>query len=363
MSGGFEIKLRHRLGDFTLDVDLTAGSGVTALFGPSGAGKTSVIRAVAGLLRPDEGVVRLGDRTLVDTTKGVFLKPHQRRVGYVFQDARLFPHMSVAQNLVYGAPKDTDVSGELIDLLGIKTLLDREPKDLSGGEAQRVAIGRALLSNPAILLLDEPLAALDQIRRDEILPYLDQLTAVTGVPMLYVSHAMSEVARLADRIVLMREGRVVRAGDAADILSDPALVPEIGVREAGAVLTATVETQDLGDGLSALRTSLGTLYLPKVAAPEGARLRVRILASDIIISKDRPDGLSALNVLPSTVAAIQEGAGPGAAIALRSGDDRLVARVTRRSARALKLAEGSKCFAVIKSVSVAPGNIGRGAEV
>jgi molybdate transport system ATP-binding protein len=269
--------------------------------------------------------------------------------------------MSVAQNLVYGAPQDTDLSGDLIDLLGIGALLDRAPRDLSGGEAQRVAIGRALMSDPDILLLDEPLAALDQARRDDILPYLDQLAAMTGIPMIYVSHAMSEVARLADRIVLMRNGRVVRAGEAADILSDPALVPQIGVREAGAVLTATVATQDLGDGLSALQISQAVLYLPKVAAPEGAQMKVRILASDIILSKDRPDGLSALNILPCTVSGIQDGAGPGVAIALQSGEDRLVARITRRSAQALKLAVGLKCFAVIKSVSVAPGNVGRGA--
>ncbi len=361
VTGGVEIRLRQAQGDFTLDVALSLPSGgVTAFFGPSGAGKTSLLRAIAGLSQPQDAYIELTGRVLSDTENGVFVKPHDRRVGYVFQDARLFPHLSVAQNLRYGAGKHPSAALEekLTGILGIAPLLERHPRDLSGGEAQRVAIGRALMCQPELLLMDEPLAALDQHRRDEILPYLDQLAQASGVQIFYVSHAMAEVARLADTIALMRDGKITRYGPAEDILSDPALVPEIGVREAGAVLRARVTARDAGDGLSALATSAGTLLLPRLEAPEDTLLRVRILASDIILSKDRPDGLSALNILPATVLAIQEGVGPGVAVALRSGEDRLVARVTRRSARAMKLAPGGKCFAVIKSVSVAPGNIG-----
>ncbi len=363
MSGGFEIRVRQQLGAFTLDVGLQGTqSGVTALFGPSGSGKTSLVNAVAGLGRPDYAFIRIGDRVLSDTDMGVFVPPHQRRVGYVFQDARLFPHMSVAQNLDYGRPKMVSLPTSLpllAETLGIGHLMERSPKDLSGGEAQRVAIGRALMSNPAILLMDEPLASLDQARRDEILPYLDQLTQMTDTQIFYVSHSMAEVARLADTLVLLKEGQVIRQGPAADILSDPAAVPDIGVREAGAVLRVHVKSQDAGDGLSELATSAGRLLLPKLNAPDGTQLRVRILASDIILSRDKPDGLSALNILPAVVAEIIEGAGPGVAVALKSGEDRLLARITRRSARALKLAQGIKCYAVIKTVSVAPGNIGQ----
>lgn len=362
MSGALEIRIKHKLPGFELDIDLISDrGGVTALFGPSGAGKTSVINAVAGLTKPDTAFIRVGDHVLCDTSKGVHVPAHERRMGYVFQDARLFPTQTVEGNLDYpkrfhSRPAERS---PIVDLLGISHLLKRYPRELSGGEAQRVAIGRALMSAPDVLLMDEPLAALDQARRDEILPYLDDLQRFSGLQILYVSHAMAEVARLADTIVLMRDGRVLRSGVASDILSDPSAVPEIGVREAGAVIDARVLKHDAGDGLSALAISNGTLFLPQVRAPEGAAMRVRILASDIILSKDKPDGLSALNILPAKVTTIQEGAGPGVAVALSSGTDRLVARITRRSARALKLTEGMKCFAVIKTVSVAPGNVAR----
>lgn len=363
MSGGcFHIRVKQRLGAFMLDVDVESDlGGVTAFFGPSGSGKTSLINAVAGLSRPGEAYIRIGDKVLCDTQNGVFIKPHQRRVGYVFQDARLFPTMSVRQNLAYPTRFHTFANdiAPVAKMLGIDALLERYPRDLSGGEAQRVAIGRALMSAPDLLLMDEPLAALDQARRDEILPYLDNLQRFSETQVFYVSHSMAEVARLADMIVLMKGGRVSRFGAAYDVLSDPAAVPEIGVREAGAVLEAVVGEVDAGDGLSALETSAGRLLLPRVDAQQGAALRVRILATDIILSNAEPVGLSALNILPASVLAVQEGSGPGVAVALQSGSDRLVARITRRSAVALGLAPGRACFAVIKSVSVAPGNIGQ----
>jgi molybdate transport system ATP-binding protein len=360
MSAGHHIRIRQQLGRFTLDVELQSDTGgVTAIFGPSGSGKTSLINAIAGLTQPQEAFIQIGDRVLSDTAKGSFVKPHERRVGYVFQDARLFPHLTVEKNLRYGAAPGVSLA-KTTELLGIDHLLDRLPNALSGGEAQRVAIGRALLSQPGILLMDEPLASLDQARREELLPYLDQLHRFSGTQIFYVTHSMAEVARLADTIVLLKDGQVTRAGPAMDILSDPAALPDIGVREAGAVLQATLTKPDAGDGLSALSISDGTLLLPQIDSAQGAALKVRILASDIILSRDRPDGLSALNILPATVAHIQQGSGPGVAVALVSGQDRLVARITRRSARALNLTQGASCFAIIKSVSVAPGAVSAG---
>lgn len=359
---GLDIRLKHQLGAFQLDVSLQSeAGGVTALFGPSGAGKTSLIRAVAGLLEPDDGYIEIGGHVLLDSSKGISLAPKNRRVGYVFQDARLFPHMNVRNNLEYGKRfhKNDVQLAPVADMLGIEALLDRMPRDLSGGEAQRVAIGRALLAAPNILAMDEPLAALDDARRSEILPYLDNLQSFSNLQILYVSHAMSEVARLADTIVLMRSGRVTRSGLASELLADPSAVPEIGVREAGASLTVKISRLDAGDGLSALATSQGELLLPRIEAQEGDLMRVRILAGDIILARERPAGLSALNILPATVTDLQEGAGPGVAVALSSGTDKLVARITRRSAQALALSPGMQCFAIIKSVSVASRNIGR----
>ncbi|MEM7471973.1 MAG: molybdenum ABC transporter ATP-binding protein [Pseudomonadota bacterium] len=359
MSAGFEIRIKHRWEGFSLDFEAhSEADGVAALFGPSGSGKTSVIRAIAGLLRPDEAFVRVGARVLTDSAAGVFVKPHERRVGYVFQNARLFPHLSIAQNLSYGAREGAPAHwSAVVDVLGISALLDRYPADLSGGEAQRVAIGRALMSAPEILLMDEPLSALDAARRAEILPYLDRLREVSRVQCFYVSHMMEEVARLADTLVLMRAGRVQRMGSLGDILSDPQAMPDIGVRQAGSVIDVRLTEPDAGDGLSLLSTSAGALLLPRVEAARGHEMRVRILARDIILSKDRPDGLSALNCLPATITALHFGAGPGVAVALRSGSDRLLARITARSARAMKLVEGGQVFAVIKSVSVAPGSV------
>ncbi|EPX80737.1 molybdenum ABC transporter ATP-binding protein [Litoreibacter arenae] len=354
------VQITQSLGGFTLDAGFEGEGGVTALFGPSGCGKTSVINAIAGLSRPDAGHIRVGGHVLFDSSKGIFVPPHKRRIGYVFQEPRLFPHMSVLENIEYGRPMQshsTPMDGGLA-ALGIDHLMERRPRDLSGGEAQRVAIARAIMSQPKVLLMDEPLAALDDARKSEFLPYLQALVARTSIPVFYVSHAMAEVAQLADHLVVMRDGRVVRSGPLAQILSDPAAVADIGVREAGAILNVTVARSDAGDGLSELSCGAGRLYLPKVQASDGETLRVRIRASDVMLSKDKPDGLSALNILPCSVTQLHEGHGPGVAVALRSGSVDLMARVTRRSARAMGLRAGLNCYAVIKSVSVAPTDMG-----
>ena len=318
------------------------------------------MNAIAGLIRPDAAQISLNDQVLADTKAGIWPAPHRRRVGYVFQDARLFPHLDTRRNLLFGQ-RFRGGSGNLdqiVDLLQISHLLDRSVSTLSGGEAQRVAIGRALLSDPAILLMDEPLASLDEGRKADILPHLERVTRNLGIHIFYVSHSISEIARLADHIALVSKGHLVDFRPADEILSDPAMLPRIGVREAGSTLAAEVRTADAGDGLSMLTCSAGSLLLPATGHPEGTRLKVRVLASDIVLAKQKPEGLSALNILPANIKALHEGDGPGVAVALDVGTDQLIARITRRSAKTLALSVGSEVFAIIKSVSVASSSIG-----
>ncbi|MDG4647372.1 molybdenum ABC transporter ATP-binding protein [Roseibacterium sp. SDUM158017] len=356
-----EVSLRHGFGDFTLDASFAAPPGVTVLFGRSGSGKTTIVNAVAGLLSPREGRIASGDWVLLDTARNIRLPPHRRRVGYIFQEGRLFPHLTVRQNLAYGAwfaPRGAprEDQGHVVELLGIGHLLDRRPGALSGGEKSRVAIGRALLSAPRLILADEPLAALDETRKAEILPYFERLRDEVAVPILYVSHAASEVARLATTVVALDNGRVIAQGPAADVLGDPAVLPA-GAREAGAVLTARVVAHH-DDGLTELEAGGVPLFLPRVPQGPGARLRLRIAAHDVILSRARPEGLSALNILPGTVRGIRSGEGPGVIVALETPAGRVLARVTRRSAAALGLAEGGAVHAIVKTVSVAPSDIG-----
>jgi len=357
------VTLTHRFADAELDIAFEAGPGITALFGRSGAGKTTVIQTVAGLFQPQTARVAIGGDILLDTAMRTCIPPHKRRFGTVFQDARLFPHLTVAQNLDFGAryaPNGPVVlRDDVIGLLGLSGLLNRAPATLSGGESQRVALGRALLSRPRMLLMDEPLASLDDPRKQEILPYLEGLRdGSLRLPILYVSHAVDEVARLADTLVLLQGGRVAAQGPLFDVMSDPAAVPLLGVREAGAVIEAEV-IHHADDGLSTLRLSAGTLELPGVRAALGTRVRLRVLAQDVILSKHRPEGLSSVNVLPVTIDAVHPGDGPGAAIALRAGSDRLLARVTARAVSEMSLIPGTACFAILKATTVAPGSIGR----
>ncbi|SFE56188.1 molybdenum ABC transporter ATP-binding protein [Roseivivax sediminis] len=355
------VALRHRQGDFTLDVDFAAPEGVTVLYGRSGAGKSSVIGAVAGLVRPEAGRIAVGARTLFDSAAGTDVPVHRRRAGVVFQEPRLFPHLTVRENMLYArrvtGRRGAGALDEVTQLLGIGALLDRRPRTLSGGEASRVAIGRALLSEPEILLMDEPLAALDEARRAEILPYLERLRDHARMPILYVSHNLGEVARLATHLVVLEGGRVVRAGPPETLLADPSLVHLLGLREAGSVIAARVAAH-AGDGVTELSISGGPLYLPRIEAEVGTALRVRILAQDVLLATKRPEGLSALNVLPVEVVSLRYGGGPGVTAQLRAGEDLLLARITRRSTDALGLREGMRCFAVLKSLAVAPTDVG-----
>ncbi len=358
------VSLRHRLDRFTLEAAFDAPDGVTALFGPSGAGKTTLVQAVAGLLRPEQGRIALGDHLLQDSATGHWLPPHRRRIGYVFQDGRLFPHMSVARNLSYGRrmnrlPRDPEEEARILAMLGIAPLLDRVPATLSGGEKQRVAIGRALFAAPRLLLLDEPLAALDAARKAEILPFLERLRDETGLPILLVSHSLAEVARLATTMVLLRDGKVVRSGPTAELLADPDAVPSLGPREAGALVEARV-TAHHPDGLAELATSAGTLLLPGISAMPGTILRIRIPAHEVILALTPPEQISALNILPATIRSLRFGDGPGVMVQLESGTDLLLARITRRSAEGLRLEPGKACHAILKSVAVSRQDIGAG---
>ena len=314
-----EVALRHRRGEFALDVDFAA-TGVTAITGPSGAGKSTVVQAVAGLLRPDAGRIVLDGTTLTDTAAGTFVPPARRRVGVVFQEGRLFPHMSVRANLTYGGSDGLDA---ITDMLGIGHLLARRPATLSGGERQRVAIGRALLSRPRLLLMDEPLAALDPARKAEILPYLERVAA-SGTPILYVSHAEEEVARLAGRVVEMEQGRVRRVGLPRRIGT---LIPGIVRRE----------------GLPALvATRIGHLRV-ETALPAGTPVNVRVPRRGTAIL---PTPQQAPNVLPGTVEEVEDGE-----VRVRIGPHLLPAPIDPIDARAMGLAPGAPCALALGGLS------------
>jgi molybdate transport system ATP-binding protein len=351
-----EVSIRHSFGTFALDVAFQARSAsVTALFGPSGAGKTSIVNAIAGLLTPREGTIIIGGRVVLDTAAGICLSARARRVGYVFQDSRLFPHMSVRDNLLFGwrrAPAKASESeiANVIELLGLAHLLDRFPRALSGGEKSRVALGRSLLSSPDILLLDEPLAALDQARRAEILPYLERLRDEAKLPMLYVSHAVDEVARMADEIVVLKDGRVAAQGSVFDLLT--ALDGPAGIDAVGAVLDSTVVEHRVSEGLSVLSFDGGTLIVSRVDHALGKKLRVRIRSEDIMLAREEPRAISANNVLAATVSAVRFAQGQQADVQLACSNTKLVARITRASVARLGLEPGVPVFAIVKSVTV-----------
>jgi molybdate transport system ATP-binding protein len=355
------VAVDHRLGDFILDAAFDSGGGLTALFGRSGSGKTSLVNAIAGLIRPARGRIVVDGEVLTDTARGVFLPARRRHVGYVFQEGRLFPHLTVRQNLLYGrwfarsgGRRPGGHAGEVehvVELLGIADLLGRRPANLSGGEKQRVAIGRALLAHPRLLVMDEPLASLDEARKTEILPYIERLRDEFAVPIVYVSHAIAEVTRLATTMVVMSEGRVAAVGPTAAIMGRIDLFPLTGRAEAGAILNTRVAEHDIRFGLTTLRAAAGDLRVPYIDMRLGTQLRVRIRARDVMIALEPPSGLSALNVLPGTVAEIGPAEGPIVEIRLDCAGEPLIARLTRRSVEALGLATGRPVYAVIKSIA------------
>lgn len=364
MSSGpvLDVDVRHRLGDFELEARFTASSGLTALFGRSGSGKTTLINILAGLERPRAGRIVVGDRVLFDSAAGIDLPPERRRLGYVFQEGRLFPHLSVRANLRYGArfapAGDRHQSLDaVIWLLDLGPLLDRRPGTLSGGEKQRVAIGRALLASPRLLLMDEPLASLDAQRRGDILPYIESLRDDLGLPIVYVSHAVEEVVRLADTMVLLSDGRTVAAGSVEEIMSRLELRPLTGRHEAGAVLSASVAGHDEGFDLTRLALNGTDIVVPRLPMAAGTPLRVRVRARDVALSLTRPTDLSVLNVIEGRVTEIETGEGPQVDVLLDVGQP-LIARITRKSVHDLGLAPGSRVFALIKAVAIDRHSLG-----
>ncbi|MPZ32794.1 MAG: molybdenum ABC transporter ATP-binding protein [Rhodospirillales bacterium] len=346
-----EVDIDHARGSFRIAARFSAAPGLTALFGRSGSGKTTLVDIVGGLVRPDRGRVAVDGQVLLDTERRVFVPSHRRRIGYVFQDSRLFPHLSVRRNLLYGRWFNREAGGTaaglapVVDLLGIGHLLERRPDSLSGGEKQRVAIGRALLAHPQVLLMDEPLAALDEARRAEILPYIERLRDEMGVPILYVSHSVAEVARLATTVVILTDGKVTAVGPVADIL------PLADSGDGGSVLDATVARHDEAFQLSVLTSAAGELQVPRLSVPVGAPVRAYIRARDVMLSLKPPEEISALNVLAGRIAAVEPGGGAQAEVKLDCNGAALTARLTVKSVQRLALAPGKPVYAVIKSVS------------
>ncbi len=339
---------------FALDVDLDLpGSGVTALFGQSGCGKTTLLRCMAGLERGAGRLVVNGEAWQDDS---LFVPTHLRPLGYVFQDARLFAHLDVARNLDFGMRRSRGAAtvkrDAIIDLLGLGPLLDRMPERLSGGEQQRVAIARALLTAPRLLLMDEPLASLDHARKQEFLPWLERLRDELDIPLIYVSHAPDEVARLADHIVVMDAGRAVAQGPLAETLARIDLPIKLG-EDAGAVFAATVAERDAEWHLARVEFDGGELWVRDNGTPVGRRVRVRILARDVSIANSRHDDVSIMNLLPATVLAHTGEDHPSAVLLqLRIGGTTLLARLTRRSAQRLDLAPGREVWVQIKAVAL-----------
>jgi molybdate transport system ATP-binding protein len=352
------VQLRKRRGNFSLEVEFHAPvPGVTALFGRSGCGKSTLISLIAGLLSPDSGRVKIGEDVLLDTQRHFEVDTRHRRIGVVFQDARLFPHLSALGNLQYGAkrlPRGTPTPirfDDVITMLGLNGLLARRPHELSGGEKQRVALGRALLAQPRLLLLDEPLASLDQARREEVLPYFERLRDAFAIPIVYVSHQFDEVLRLATRVVLMDAGRVLADGELAAVSRHPALREIVGPDAVGAVMNGVVERVD-DAGLTVVRVGDAELLVDEPAAL-GQRIQIQVLARDVIVASARPAGLSVRNAVAARVVSVTPDVGRAVLVELDIGRTAtLLARITARASQDLELAVDKQVWALIKAVSL-----------
>ncbi len=358
-TNGISARFRGRLGRFGLDVAFEAPAhGVTALFGPSGCGKTTVLRCVAGLQHLPDSRLSVAGEVWQDGRRS--LPTHKRAVGYVFQEASLFPHLSVRDNLLYGRRRAVRQGAaeavrieEVASLLGLERLLERSPLRLSGGERQRVAIGRALLTQPSVLLMDEPLSALDRVSKDEILPYLEKLLGTLSIPALYVSHDIAEVERLADHIVLLREGKALAAGPVEDLQADPAL-PLARRRDAGVILHTTVRSYDPIYGLTTLAFPDGELLVPGQLGEPGTPRRARIAAADVSLARRPVPESSILNSLPARVLEAHDNDEAMVNVVLRlgGGSQRLLARITRRSWETLGFAIGDLVYAQVKGIAL-----------
>ena len=358
MTENIDIKLLLKRAGFTLDVELSLpAQGITVLFGPSGSGKTTLLRCVAGLEQA-HGRIRIGEQVWQDSEADVLVPTWQRSLGYVFQEASLLAHLSVEQNLRFGIkrlknPEANVALSEAIELLGIGHLLQRDPDRLSGGERQRVAIARSLAMQPRLLLLDEPLASLDQARREEILPWLERLHTSLDIPVLYVTHAMQELTRLADHVVVLQDGKVKLHDTTTRVLADPAFAASVG-GQAGVVLQATVIGHDDTDHLTQLALAAGHLWVAQSALTQGQTVRVHVHASDVSLTLSEPQDTSIQNRLPGAIESINPDAHRAHCIVtVECGGQRLLARVTARALKDMGVSVGSSVWCQIKSVALA----------
>jgi molybdate transport system ATP-binding protein len=351
-----DVQVSLARGDFALEAEFTAGGGITAIFGPSGSGKSTILNLIAGLTRPARGRIAVDGIVFADTAQGIAMPPHRRRIGYVFQDALLFPHLTVRRNLAYGRWFSGDRGpfglDQIAKLLGIGHLLDRAPSTLSGGERQRVAIGRALLSNPRLLLMDEPLTALDIERKAEVIPYIERLRDELSLPVLYVSHAVDEVARLADRVIMLAGGRVRGQGTVSEILG-----PRLGIGQDRftrvAVINGKDPVYDERYGLTSVEHPAGRISIAGRLSQHDGHVRIVVRATDVTLSLSKPNEISVRTMLKGTVAGIEEEKGPVviAEVAL-AGGDRLAAAITRKAVDELGLDNGDTVYCLIKAVSI-----------
>jgi molybdate transport system ATP-binding protein len=343
---------------FALEADFTCANGCVALFGPSGSGKTTVAKLIAGLEHPQHGRIVVDERVLLDTDLRVRLPVHRRRVGLVFQDGQLLPHLTVRQNLAYGryfSPDDAPTASfeNIVDLLGIGHLLAARPSTLSGGERQRVAIGRALLAAPRLLVMDEPLASLDADRKLEILPFIERLRDELALPIVYVSHAVEEVARIASVVVRMSEGRVVAQGPPTEVFALP--VPETNADrfEAISVLAGTSVRELPEYAMTTLAHPAGEIALPGLFGPPGKMVRIVVRATNVTLATEKPHGLSVRTALKGRIRSVMAGTGPTALVVVElEGGDRISASLTRLAIADLGLVEGREVYALVKAVSI-----------
>lgn len=361
---GLDLTIRHRLDAFELDATLTAPSGITGIIGPSGAGKSMLLRCIAGLQKPDHGQIRFDDILFSDSETKTFMPAENRRVGFVFQEACLFPHMNVADNLAYGTRrrmKDNLISrDDVIDLLGLGHLLARRPHHLSGGEAQRVSIGRALLSSPRLLLMDEPLSSLDPRRRRDILPFLEAMHRHLDLPIVYVSHNVDEITRLADRVTVLHEGKVAAYGGVADVLNRPS-IQKLVLGEDDPDPASIIEAMIAGHSADkhVTRLALGPdhiINIPSLDLPAGMLVRLRIHARDVAIATAPPKNISIQNIIEAEISGLSNAPNGQVDVSLSlSPPHMLAARITTQARDALQLKTGMKVWALIKSVALAHG--------
>jgi len=352
------VDLQNSLGEFSLNANFYCDEGITALFGKSGAGKTSIVQLIAGLIEPDEGKIVIDDEIVFDKEKHINLPTEDRRVGYVFQESRLFPHMTVRKNLNFGmrrrhhAGYDTLPFDDVVTILGISNLLERGTYSLSGGERQRVALGRALLSGPRLLLMDEPLAALDIERRWEIIPFIENIHHQFNIPVIYVTHSVDEILQLADNMVLLNEGRVMAAGSIESIMNRPDLAAVSGMGDPSSVIQGNIKSIDNENGLAMIAFDSGTFCVPSKHLKVNARVRVRIRARDVSIALKKPEDISVLNIFPGVVQHISNNQETQVDLSVKIGGEVIWAQITRKSLNDLQIKPGSSIFVMVKAVAI-----------